>query len=339
MVGATVLFCYFLLQPFNLRQGYDLTRFFAQYSSVFFALFTTLYVTSRWLVPHEGVEEYELSHLPLSETHWFACRVIDLCAVPLAVLLLLLPVYGIMLLLYAPPYGVSETTWVWRIGEEDSYPRFSQPYAIRIFWTHLTLAYSALMPAAVAVMLRETVRWPLLRIIVLFALEVGAYLSCHRIRYEYLELAYKKTSALSFPPFLMLAILLIALPILVGWLNKRVRAWLAAIATACVAVFAALPYLQYAFLGVNTTAWLRNTLGDMRYAMACFFGHLDPLENNRLLLDSYASALLFPDGFFPPHRISIWVGAGIYPIFFALWLIIGLGIGYRLRNKPQRHEG
>ncbi len=54
--------------------------------------------------------------------------------ITLAMLVLTLPVFGILMLLHAPPYGMSETTWVLRSGEGDHYPRFSQPWAIRLFW-------------------------------------------------------------------------------------------------------------------------------------------------------------------------------------------------------------
>jgi hypothetical protein len=89
---------------------------------------------------------------------------------------------------------------------------------------------------------------------------------------------------------------------------------------------------------VPFTAWLRETLGDMRYAMALYLGHLNPLENHRLLFDSYASALLFNEIPLLPKRVAVWVFAGIYPLAFALWLILGPAAGYWLRGNPARDD-
>lgn len=342
VLGPLIICCLAILRPFVLRAEYQYFRQAAILLCAWYLGFAVLYAIQHWLRPAGDNDEEDLQPAPLSALQFFLHRSADLCALPLLCMLLTLPLFVVLLIYYGNPYnsGSAQNPYYgWYLGYWDA--RGTNPWSWRVFFIGLNVMAATLLPLSFSVLLNETVNWRPLRVILLIALPVGLWFVVRRTEYDYFRMSYHQTRGVAAWPYAAVFAVLVLLPFLLGLLKARGRVLLAALLAVVVLAGAALPFVNN--VGGTDVPWvpaIGRVLGDMRYALGYFAGHLSLDKNIGLLLDRYQSAVLTTDvtaGNLIPQRVAMWVGAGLYPPLIAVlgFVLLGLGVGLRKRHPTE----
>ena len=342
VIGPLAVACWAILSPFDIRAEYGDFHRAAIVLCAWYISFAAIYAIQHWLRPASGTEDEGLQPAPLSAAQFFLHRAADVCALPLFCMLLTLPLYGIMLVYFGDPYSSgSADTWYysWSQGYWDAGGINS--WWLRVFFIGLNVAAATLLPLSLIVVLQETVRYKPLRMILLIALPTALWFAVERAEYDYFRMCYKQTRGHDIWPYLLVLAVAVLLPFLLGFLKARGRIVLGVLLALGLVFIAALPFLtDDAPGGLIDVPAIGRVMGDLRYALAYFAGHLSLDKNVTLLLDRYQSTVLFTgssaDGE-SARRISIWVGAGIYPPLIAIvsFLLLWLGVALRRRHPTE----
>jgi hypothetical protein len=333
-------------RPFALYDGVSSIRKVAMWLAAWLLAYTELYLIAAWLAPRAKEEEAGLAHLPLPPGQHFLHRLLDLGGAPLINLLLCLPLFWVALVYYGFPYGESSNI-NWRING-SSYPYWAgwdlahdpQPWLLRVLLIAVNLAVAVLLPLALGLLLDLALPWTAARIVALLGLSTGAYflIRTYQVRYELFRIAYQQSRGYEAWTFIAVGAALVLTPFIVARLSPRGRLALAVAAAFDVCAGVGLVFAQHQLPGAHTTALIRDTLGDMRYAMAYFFCHLSPAENIDLLCYNYPTNVLLSDVYahnLIPSRLALWVGAGLYPPLWCLIALGGMWLGVSTRGRRQ----
>ena len=337
LTGALLIVCWAIIYPFDLRQELLQFQRSVTYLGLWLAAFTVLYAIAHWFKPVRAEARDELDQAPLSALQYFLHRLTDLAALPLAVTLLSLPLYGVLLIYTGDPYnsGSQVGGWAWR-AYWDWY-EFPLPWGWRTFFIGLNVLAAPLMIMALATFIEETTRWLTLRVLLLIGLPVAHWFVVNQAEYDYFRMCYRQTRGHDAWNYLVIAALLVLLPFVFGWLKPVGRAVLGLIVGLVLLGFGALPYLTHDTPGgLIDIAGFGRLMGDLRYALAYFVGHLSINANIDVLAHRYASNVLLTDvhaGNLIPQRVSIWVGAGIYPPALAIASVALYALGLMLRRR------
>lgn len=332
--GGLVVLCYFLLRPFLFEEGLYAVRKVAMWLAAWTLAHSVLYQISAWLEPRALQEEQDLAHLPLPAGQHFLHRLQDLAAVPVVTMLLSLPLFWVALIYFGLPYGEGPgvsywTSMNWWYSTSSADP---DPWSIRLLLVCINLALAALLPVTAALLLEFALPWPLVRAGLLPLLCVGAYylVRTYEVRYELFRIAYQQTRGYDPWDFIAVGALLFLTPFLLARMTQRARLALV-ICTALSALFGlGLILGQHRLPGADTTAMVRDAVGDLRFAIAYYLGHLSPAENIDLLFYNYPENVLFNDAYahnLIPRHIALWVGAGLYPLLFCGWTWAAMWLG------------
>ncbi|MBN2080590.1 hypothetical protein JW859_00135 [bacterium] len=337
LTGALLVICSAIIRPFDLRRGMEVFEQTAVLMCLWLAVFTVLYIIGHWLRPFKAETGDELDQAPLSALQYFLHRLTDLAALPLLVTLLALPLYGVLLVYTGDPYnsGSQVGEWAWR-AYWDWY-EFPLPWAWRAFFVGLNILAAPLMIMALATFIEEATRWLTLRVLLLIGLPVAHWFVVNQAEYDYFRMCYRQTRGHDAWNYLVIAGLLVLLPLVFGWLKPVGRAVLGLIVGLALLGFGALPYLTHdASDGLIDITGFGRLLGDLRFALAYFIGHLSLDKNIDILLNRYHSTVLLTDvhaGNLIPQRVAVWVGAGIYPPAIAIASVLLYALGLLLRRR------
>jgi len=338
VLGPLAISCWAILTPFDIRAEYNDFRRAAIVLCACYVTFAAVYAIQHWLRPASDNEDEELKLAPLSALQFFLHRSADLCALPLFCMLLTLPLYGVLLLYVGDPYSSgSADTWFFNWSHGYWEAAGTNPWSWRVFFISLDLLAATLLPLSLAVLLNETVGWRLLRVLLLIALPAGLWFAVERAQYDYFRMCYKQTRGHDPWPYAGVFLILLLLPFILGFFKARGRVLFGLLLAALLLFGAALPFLTNdAPGGLIDVPAIGRVMGDLRYALAYFAGHLSLDKNIGLLLDRYQSAVLTTDitaGNLIPQRVAIWVGAGLYPPLIAVMSFVMLGLGLALRKR------
>lgn len=336
-VGPLLIACWAILTPFDLRAGYNDFRRAALLLCCWYVVFAIVYAVFQWLRPARADADTELRQAPLSALQFFLHRAADVCAVPLVCALLTLPLYGVLLVYFGDAYTSGSQGTLYSLRPDWDYASFPNPWGWRVFFVGLNLTAATLLPLSLAVLLREVVTWVSLRIPLLIALPVALWYVVERAEYELLRRPYRVTSGVDPWPFIAILLIVLALPFALGWIRPRLRL-AAGLLLLLVVAGAAVLAVREGDLGYagRLTGPIRDLLGDARFALAFFFGHLGLDTNIELLLTRYQSAVLLKPllgGGAAASRLAIWVGAGIYPPAVAVLSFLSFTLGMALRRR------
>lgn len=342
--GGVVLLCWFMLRPLRLYEGVLEVRHSAMWLAMWLLGFTELYVLSTWLAPRARSEDADMVHLPLPRGQFFLHRLADLGAVPLASLLACLPLFWVALVYFGLPYGISGKD-DWRLNAmyypywyNIDAPRDPDPWNVRLAWICVNLAVAVLLPLVLALLLEFAVPWTAGRVVLLPGLSLGAYflVRTYEVRYELFRIAYQQTRGYDAWAFIAVGAALLVLPYIMARLRPRARSLAVGTAGVIAVLGVGLVFAQHQLPGLHTTALVRDTLGDLRHALAYFLCHLSPAENIDLLCYNYPTNVLFSDAYahnLIPKRVALWVGAGLYPPALCLTALGGMWLGVSARQR------
>lgn len=344
-LGAALIASYLMFQPLQLDRGVVEARKAAMFLAAWLLAFSELYLLAAWLGPRAQAEERDLAHTPLPAGQFFLHRLLDLGAVPLANLLLCLPLYWIVLVYVGLPYGEGAGVrdwWRYMYWEEQTAGDHN-PWGVRVALVFVNLCCAVLLPLACAMLLDLALRWAPLRAIALPAVTLGSYFLIRQpqVRYDLFRFAYKQSRGFEAWPFILIFALMVLLPFVVARLSARGRVWLCAAFAAVVLLATVLVFAQGKLPGKHTTARLREALGDGRYALAYFYGHLSPAENIDLLFNNYPTNVLLSDQYahnLIPRRVALWIGAGLYPPLLCVLALGGMWLGAATRPRRAGDE-
>ncbi len=344
--GGVVLLSWLMLRPFQLYDGVTAVRQAALWLAAWLLGFTELYLISAWLSPRARHEDADLRHLPLPPGQFFLHRAIDLGAVPLVNMLASLPLFWVALTYFGLPYGQSsDTDWrlnwsrypYWYSGELTHDP---DPWRVRLWWMVANIAVAALLPLVLGLLLDLALPWMAARAVVLPGLSLGAYflIRTEEVRWELFRIAYQQSRGYSAWAFIAVGAALLLLPYAIARLGPRARSSLAGVLGGIAVLGVGLVFAQHQLPGAQTTALVRDALGDLRYALAYFFCHLSPAENIDLLCYNYPTNVLLSDAHahnLIPRHVALWVGAGLYPPAFCLAAFTGMWLGVSARGRSE----
>ena len=335
--GPLLITCWAILTPFDLRAGYDEFQRAVVLLCCWYIAFAILYVVFQWLRPVAADEDTDLRQAPLSALQFFLHRVADACSLPLLCALLTLPLYGVLLVYFGDVYTSGSQGTLYSLRPDWDYASFPNPWGWRVFFVGLNVLAATLLPLSLAVLLREIAGWISLRIALLLAAPVALWYAVERAEYELLRRPYRLTSGVDPWPFIATLLIILAVPLALGWTRPRLRL-AAGLLLLLVLAGAAVLAVREGDLGYagRLTGPIRDLLGDARFALAFFFGHLGLDTNIELLLTRYQSAVLLKPllgGGAAASRLAIWVGAGIYPPAIAVLSFLGFALGMALRRR------
>ncbi len=337
VAGPLLIACWAILTPFDIRAEYDDFQRAAMLLCGWYVAFAIVHVVFQWLRPASADTDAELRQAPLSALQFFLHRAADVCAVPLLCALLTLPLYGVLLVYFGDAYTSGSQGTLYSLRPDWDYASFPNPWGWRVLFVGLNVLAATLLPLSLAVLLREIAAWVSLRIPLLLALPVALWYSVERAEFELLRRPYRLTSGVDPWPFIAVLLLILAVPLALGWTRPRLRLATGLLLTLLLAGAAVLAVREGdAVYAGSLTGPLRDMLGDARFALAYFFGHLRLDLNVELLLTRYQSAVLLKPlvgGGEATSRIAIWVGAGIYPPAIAVLSFLGFTLGMALRRR------
>jgi len=341
LVGPTLIIGWTIFMPLNLLTVQESLRHALYLLAAWYILFTEVYVLIVWLRPRQQRDEEQLEHLPLSATQFFIHRFIDVALIPIAVAILSLPLFLVLLVYVGVPYTMRhELSYTLRVDDTGSgyitWARLPTPWGWRMFFVGLNLISATFLPLMLAMLLERLISWTPARAIMLLGLTAATYFVIKRAVYEYFYVCYRQTRGYNPVPFVLVFLLLLLIPFLISWLTPRGRIALGVALAVLIGALALLPYLQHGLPGQRTTATIRDALGDTRYALGYYICHFSPKENISLLLYSYTSSVLIDNhrkGDLIPRRVSVWVGAGLYPPLICVLAFTGMLAGTTLRRR------
>ena len=338
LAGPVGISVWLLARPGGVREVFGHLQVTLNWLVAWYALFTVCWCVFHWLRPEREDRQPGLEAAPLPALQYFLHRSAGLAMVPLTALVLTLPLFLVMLLYTGDPYGSESGRLVYSVRAGWEWGEFPNPWGLRMLFTGLNLAAATLIPLALGLLLQETVvrRWG--RIVVQAAFVPALWYVVSQAEYDYVRTCYKQTRGHDPWVYAVTGLVLLVLPFLLGWLRRRGRAVLGVVLALVVVSVACLPFLA----GIDS-AWiprLRDALGDGRFALAYFAGHLQPALNIDMLMHSFQSTVLLDDhlaGNVIPRRVALWVGAGLYPVLLPVagFILLGLGIGLSRRHPTE----
>lgn len=342
LTGPVLVTAYAIISPFEIRAAFFDFRRAALLLAAWYVLFAGYYVLWHWLRPHSARKNDEMTHTPLPAVQFMLHRSSDLCALPLLAALLSFPLYGAMLLYFGDPYNSgSSATWAYGWFHGYWYAKTLNPWAWRVFFIGLNIAAATLLPLSIGVLLQETTSWKPGRIGLFCAIPAALYYVVERGETMYFRMCYRQTRGYEPWAYIIVFAIIVLMPLLLGWLKPNGRRLLAVALMVTIVAFSLLLLLTQPYS--NEADWLaslRDIFGDFRFTLAYFIGHLRLDLNIDLLLTRYQSNVLLDDcmaGNGIPQRVSMWVGAGIYPVLLAVqsFLLLGLGVVLRRRHPAE----
>jgi hypothetical protein len=329
---------YFIfLSPFSLAREFDDMLLAARALASLNLLFGLGWILSQWLAPQRAVDA-ALDTLPLAPLQRQIMVWLPLRLLPIALSLLAVVVWFILQLYFGNPYNSGSAVQDYLITDgPEGWRELGNPWWPRVLATGLSILGAGLTLPAFAIMLEQSIRPAFLRVILLLTGLSAFGLLLHSRGYEYISMCYRQTRGHSIWPYLALGIILLAIPVLLGLLRPSQRSWLlGALLIACV-VIASLPFLESTLTLPGVSAALRDALGDSRYSLAWYFGHLDYWQNSDWLLNRWTSSLLLGSPA-QPLRLPMWIGAALLPIIYALWIPGGYLLGMAISRRRVDRE-
>jgi len=328
IAGPVTLTIWLLVRPFDLRNvTHDLYNTVV-YMLAWLVFFCVIFITYHWLRPPVATRDEGLDAAPLSALQYYLHRCSDICSVPLIVLLLTLPMFGVMLTFPGDPYASGSNDWLWM--------DVPNVWWIWMFFVGLNFAAAVMVPLAGGLLLQETVANKGMRIAVLLLFPPLYWYVMYFADYHFLRMCYRQTRGHDPLPYILTGLAVLVLPFLMGVLRRRGRAligWVLGLTGAALGV------LVFFSITPDTPGWLggmRDAMGDARFALAYYAGHIQLEKNVEKIFFSYQSTVLFDDhhaGNLIPRRLSLWVGAGLYPVLLPLWSFIALGLGIAVSKR------
>lgn len=336
LTGALLQFAlalYFIfLSPFNLAREFDDMLLCARLLASLILLFSLLWIVTQWSAPQRPPDA-SLETLPLAPLQRQIMDWLPLRLLPIVLSLMAMLVWFILQLYFGDPYNSGSAVPDYLISDgPEGWRELANPWWPRVTATALSILGAGLTLPAFAIMLEQSIRPAFVRVILLLAGLSAFGVLLHTRGFEYIDMCYRQTRGHSIWPYLGLGIILLAIPVLLGLLRPGQRSWLlGTLLIACLGI-AALPFLEPSLNLVRLSGGLRDALGDGRYSMAWYFGHLDYWQNSDWLLNRWTSNLLLgsPER---PLRIPMWFGAAALPIIHALWIPGGYLLGMAISRR------
>ena len=324
---------YIFLSPFSLEREFRDLVLCAQLLAGSAALLSIAWLCSVWLAPQQQRDE-SLSGLPISAVQLQLMDWLGLLLVPTVLALAGVAVWGVLQLYFGQPFGNGSELGAQYMMTDgpQGWREVPNPWWPRVLATALAIKAAGLLPLAIGAMLERCLRWPWLRIIsILLLYGAGGYMMLNWGR-EFTQMCYRQTRGHEKLPYLILGLLILAMPVSLGLLPRRWRMRLMLASLAILLAIALLPFLQDSLQQPGLSARLRDAMGDSRFALAWYFGHTDFVQNIGWLMDSWTRNLLLgsPE---KPLRIPVWVGAALLPMLYALWLPTGYLLGLGLSRQ------
>jgi hypothetical protein len=320
-----------LLLPFDLRAQRDWVFRSAQYITAFNFGWAVLYACMRWLAPVAASQPWqEELALPLSRLQRYLHRLAAAAAVPVVVALANLTWFSVVLAYTGVPYNAGYS--------------YTQTLAVATLWWLRMVGVAANMVAAALLAVLLALALELLagnrtwRVILALGVPTGAVLLARATFFDYFMLCYWQTRGHAPYVYAVLPAAMVVLPGVLAWFGRRWRRGVLAVLAVLLLALALLPFLQYQLPGEFTTATLRELLGDWRFGLAYFLGHLNLWQNIELLDGFFMANVLLDDhtaGNLIPQHLPLWWGAVLYPLALPLGGLAALGLGETLR-PPRR---
>ncbi|MCB1216396.1 hypothetical protein KDL44_03335 [bacterium] len=336
LLQSSVALYYIFISPFSLGREFTDLIACAQILGTLGALLSLLWLLSAWFGPPQRRDESQAS-LPIPPVQRQLMDWLPLLTVPLLLGLSALAVWGVLQLYFGLPFGSGAQLgedWIVTDGPEG-WLEVPNPWLPRVLATALTILSAGLLPVAIALLLERCLRGNLLRASTLLLLCSGAVYVMLVWGREFLQSCYRQTRGHQPLPYIAIGLTLAVLPVVLGLLPRRGRSLLLTLLCCLLLATGLLPFLQQSLDQPGISAGLRNLLGDGRFALAWYFGHLDFITGINWLMTSWKSNLLLgtPE---EPHRVPLWVGAALLPFTYAVWLPGGYLLGMALSRRREQ---
>lgn len=338
LVGGVLLqFCialyYIFLSPFSLGREYADLVLCGQLLALLGVLLSIAWLCAGWLAPQRPPDPARDS-LPIPPAQRRLMDWLPLLAVPAALSVSAVLVWGCLQLYFGVPFGSgSELDGDWLISDgPEGWRTVPNPWWPRVLAGGMCILAAGLLPASIGVMLREGLRHAVLRTVVLLLATAGFVWVMLGWGREFTSMCYRQTRGHGILPYALIGIILLLLPPLLGMLGRSARRWLLLGIVFLAMAIAALPFMEGLPLVGKLPQQLRPLLGDGRFALAWYIGHLDFALDIGWLLERWTSNLLLgsPER---PLRIPMWVGAALLPFIYAAWIPAGYLLGMSLGRQ------
>ncbi|HES58198.1 MAG TPA: hypothetical protein ENO21_02080, partial [Firmicutes bacterium] len=313
-LAGSLLFAAFAISlGYEVRQGFVFTMKTAKSLVLWNIGYTWFYITIFWLGRLTSGDEPEHEELPLSGYQRRLHYLVDLGMLPLICALAACVVFAVLLVFTGEPYahGAHEKSMFWVEGG------VLNPWAWRMALVAAVILSGSTLVLAAGLLIDRLCPWKPLAIALLPAVGTLAHFAIRRGEWDFFRFTYRQTSGYS--PWLFLAVLAAMLAILVisAWSPRWLRWTAGGMLAAGIGALAVVAMAQQPGSHDPELAGLSRIAGDLRFVTAWYAGHLHPLLNISLLLESFPSSVVIDNplaGTDQPWRIPLWLGAAVYPL-------------------------
>lgn len=317
---------------YEVRQGFAFIMRSAKYLALWNAGFCWLYLTTFWLGRLSGGTEAEPEELPLTGYQRRLHYLIDLGLLPLLGALAACIIFPVLLVYTGEPYGhgAFEKSMFWVEGG------IVNPWTWRMILVAGVILSGGGLVLAAGLLIDRLCPWKPLAIALLPAAGALAHFAIRRGEWDFFRFTYRQTSGYS--PWLFLAVLatILAMLAIAAWAPRWLRWTVGGILAVLIGALAVVAMAQHPGSHDPELAGLSRLAGDLRFVTAWFAGHLHPLLNISLLMESFPSSVVLENpgsGADQPWRIPLWLGAGVYPLGICLAMALFFVLGGRTRHR------
>lgn len=306
---------------YEIRQGFVFVMRNAKYLTLWNAGFTWLYVTTCWLGWISQPAGQEEEELPLTGYQRRLHHLVDLGLLPLLCALAACIVFAVLLVFTGEPFahGNYEVSMFWSEGG------ILNPWSWRMVLVAGVILSGSTLVLAAGLLIDRLCPWKPLTIALLPAAAVLAHFAIRRTEWDFFRFTYRQTSGYSVWLFAAVLALMLILLVLAAYAPRWLRWTAGGVVVIIIAALAVIALAQTPGGHDSELEGVAHVLGDLRFVTAWFAGHLHPLLNISVIMESFPSTVVIknPAGIADaPWRIPLWFGAGVYPL--ALCLVTGV---------------
>ena len=322
-----------VIEPFDLRHQRELVFNQAQLLAAWGFAWSLIYACAQWLSPKATKAEGEDLALPISRLQQQLNQAVPQSLVPLLTGVASLVWFSVVLIYVGVPYDAGY-----------SYGRDLSTAAL--WWLRISGAAGNIMAGPLLAFawgqaLEALCAWRPLRVILALGVPVGLVLLLRQTDYEFFYICYRQTRGYEPYVFIIIPLALLLLPGLLAWLWRPWQQVVVSLLLVLATLLVVLPFVQYQLPGEHTTVMIRDLLGDWRYGLGYFAGHLNIWQNVDFLDYMFLSNVLLDDntaGNLIPRHVPLWWGAVLYPLLLPALVLASLGSGKLLRPARFREK-